>query len=162
MMKFAVGICLALVGTAYSQGLQEVSNYGTTKSGAKMFVYKPANLVPKPPLLVGVHYCSGNAQRYYNGSPYKALADQKGFLVVYPQASHNCWDVSSKESLVRDGGADPHSIAEMIKYAIKQYGADASKVYVIGESSGGMMTVRLTRGLPSGRVPAPEGDWETD
>jgi acetylxylan esterase len=144
-MRFTTGtVILTLTSTVCSQGLQEVANYGSTKSGAKMFVYKPTNLVQKPAILVGVHYCGGNAQKYYSGSPYKSLADQKGFLVVYPQASHNCWDVSSKASLVRDGGAESNSIAEMIKHATVQYNADASKVFVIGESSGGMMTVCLS------------------
>ena len=133
---------LSLLGNACAQ-LQQVQDFGPNTSGARMYVYEPRDLPAHPAIVVGVHYCTGTAQKYYNGSPYRALADQKKFVVIYPESPYSggCWDVSSRATLVRDGGANSNSIANMVKYAIAKYDADASRVFVIGESSGGMMTV---------------------
>ncbi|KAK4150795.1 Acetylxylan esterase A [Chaetomidium leptoderma] len=140
---------LGLLSAASAQ-LQQVQNFGPNSSGARMFVYAPSGLPANPAIVVGVHYCGGTAQGYYNGSPYKKLADQKKFVVIYPESpnSGGCWDVSSRATLKRDGGANSNSIANMVKYAIDKYKADASKVFVIGESSGGMMTNILAAAYP--------------
>ncbi|KAF2190293.1 carbohydrate esterase family 1 protein [Zopfia rhizophila CBS 207.26] len=154
MVRFYIlSILLGLTGVASAQaggGLQQVQDFGPNSSGARMFVYKPNNLPEKPAIVVGIHYCSGTAQKYYNGSPYKGLADQKRFIVIYPESPYSggCWDVSSKATLTRDGGANSNSIANMVKYTIKEFKADPSKVFVVGESSGGMMTNVLASTYP--------------
>lgn len=109
-----------------------------------MFTYIPSsNLAANPPIIVTIHYCGGTAQAYYNESPYARLADQYGFIVIYPSSPyrHTCWDVSSKESLTHNGGGDSNSIANMVTYALATYNGDASRVFVTGSSSGAMMTV---------------------
>src|SRR5690349_799635 len=58
---------------------QQVTNFGSNPSKAKMYIYTPTNLPPNPAIVVGVHYCTGTGPGYYNGSPYKRLADQKKF-----------------------------------------------------------------------------------
>lgn len=134
--------------------LQQVTNFGSNPSKAKMFIYTPTNLPPNPAIVVGVHYCTGTGQGYYNGSPYKRLADQKKFIVIYPESpnSGGCWDVSSRATLRRDGGADSNAIANMVRYSIDKYKADSKRVYVIGESSGGMMAV-CSHSAPSPSIP---------
>lgn len=89
------------------------------------------------------HECTASAQVYYSQSPYAQLAEQYGFIVIYPSSPHSgtCWDVSSKATLTHNGGGDSNSIANMVTWAISQYKADASKVFVTGTSSGAMMTV---------------------
>ncbi len=124
-------------------GLQQVSNFGANPSNTKMYIYVPAQVSEKPAIIVAIHYCTGSAQAYYNGSPYARLADQKGFIVIYPESPYSgtCWDVSSKAALTHDGTGDSNSIANMVAYTIQQYGADPEKVFVTGSSSGAMMTV---------------------
>ncbi|KAK0660436.1 Acetylxylan esterase A [Cercophora samala] len=134
-----------------AQQLQQITNFGPAiPSKAKMFIYAPADLPPNPAILVGVHYCTGTAQGYYNGSPYKRLADEKKFVVVYPESpnSGGCWDVSSRATLKRNGGADSNAIANMARWAVKRYKADKRRVFVIGESSGGMMASILAAAYP--------------
>ena len=46
-------------------------------------------------------------------------------------------------SLTHDGGGDTQAIAEMVKYTISTYHANADRVYATGDSSGGMMTEAL-------------------
>lgn len=122
---------------------QVVDSFGPNTSGTKMYIYVPAKLAPKPPIIVAIHYCTGTAQAYYSGTPYAQLAEQHGFLVVYPESPYagTCWDVSSRAVLTHGGGADSESIAGMVTYTLNRYGADASRVFVTGTSSGAMMTV---------------------
>lgn len=128
-----------------AQAITQVTNFGANTSGTKMYIYVPSKLAASPPIIVAIHYCTGTAQGYYNGSPYAQLADQKGFIVIYPESPYSgtCWDVSSKAALTHNGGGDSNSIANMVTYALKQYNGDATKVFVTGSSSGAMMTVCL-------------------
>ena len=48
-----------------------------------MYLYVPKNPVVEPPIVVAIHYCAGSARAYYEGSPYAALADEYGFIVIY-------------------------------------------------------------------------------
>jgi acetylxylan esterase len=128
-----------------SQALKQVTDFGANSSKTKMYIYVPSKLAASPPIVVAIHYCTGTANAYYSGSPYAQLADQKGFIVIYPESPYSgtCWDVSSKAALTHNGGGDSNSIANMVTYALSQYKGDASKVFVTGSSSGAMMTVGL-------------------
>lgn len=131
------------VGLARRATLTRVDDFGSNPSNTQMYIYVPANLATKPAIVVAIHYCTSTAQAYYTGSPYAQLADQHGFIVIYPQSPYSgtCWDVSSKSALSHNGGGDSNSIANMVTYTLSTYGADASRVFVTGSSSGAMMTV---------------------
>ncbi|KAK7995901.1 hypothetical protein PG991_015368 [Apiospora marii] len=122
--------------------LQQVSGFGSNPSGAKMFIYVPNNVASKPAVVVAIHHCQGTGTSYYQSTPYARLADQYGFIVIYPESPYSgtCWDVSSTATLTHNGGANSNSIANMVTYTLSKYGADASRVYVTGSSSGAMMT----------------------
>ncbi|TFL03102.1 Alpha/Beta hydrolase protein [Pterulicium gracile] len=130
--------------------LQQVSNFGKNPTGVQMFVYRPARLASPPPLIVAMHYCTGTAQAYFTGTNYANLADQKGFIVIYPDApdSGGCWDVHSDATLKHDAGGDSLAIAEMVRYAITTYGVDKTRVFATGTSSGAMMTNVLMGAYP--------------
>lgn len=109
-----------------------------------MYNYVPIKLAAKPAIIVAIHYCSGTALAYSQSNTYNQLAEQYGFIVIYPQSPYSgtCWDVSSASALTHNGGGDSNSIANMVTYIINTYGADPTRVYVTGSSSGAMMTVR--------------------
>ncbi|KAK5115727.1 hypothetical protein LTR62_000816 [Meristemomyces frigidus] len=139
---------LALMGLVAAAPLEaraaltQVTSFGSNPSGTKMYIYVPSKVVAKPPIIVAIHYCQGTAQAYYTGSPYAQLADQYGFIVIYPESPYSgtCWDVSSKAALTHNGGGDSNSIANMVTYTLSKYNGDASQVFVTGSSSGAMMT----------------------
>lgn len=135
----------ALASLSQAAQLEQVNDFGSNPSGVRMFIYVPDNLVPNPAVIVAVHYCTGTAQAYYQGSQYATLAEQHGFIVIYPESPYEggCWDVSSDASLQHEGGGDSQGIAQMVTYTLGEYGADASRVFVTGTSSGAMMTVRV-------------------
>ncbi|KAI0867588.1 putative acetyl xylan esterase [Hypoxylon argillaceum] len=141
---------LALSGLASAASLQQVTSFGANTSGTKMYTYVPDNLATNPAVIVAIHYCSGTAAAYYAGTPYAALADQYGFVVIYPESPYSgtCWDVSSSAALTHGGGADSSSIVNMVTYTLDKYNGDKSRVFVTGTSSGAMMTNVLAATYP--------------
>jgi len=137
----------ATAGAATSQKVeQSVWSVSGLPSYVNMYVYVPDKPAAKPPILVASHHCQGTAASTYNEtkSTFVSLADKNGFIIIFPEATgHNCWDVGSAKSLKHDGGGDTHAIAQMVRYTLTKYNADASRVYAFGGSSGAMMTQAL-------------------
>ncbi len=175
---------LLLSSTARAASLQPVNDWDATgvPSTVSMYIYVPDNLAANPPILVLAHYCGGTASAVFGqaqGGGIVAAADQYGFIMVVPQAANSdgsgrCWDVGSAQALSRDGGGDTEAIVRMVDYTLSQYDANAARVYVTGDSSGGMMTEALlalypdvfTAGAAFAGVPAgcwavsnPDGSW---
>jgi acetylxylan esterase len=144
-LALLVATMTSLPGTN-AASLQAVSNFGANPSGARMFIYVPDNVTARPAVVVAVHYCSGSAQAYFSGTPYRQLSDTHGFIVIYPESPYSggCWDVSSPATLRYEGGGSSNAIANMVRWTLERYSADADRVFVTGTSSGGMMTVTET------------------
>jgi acetylxylan esterase len=135
---------------APAASLTEVTNFGTNPSSLRMYVYRPDTAAARPAILVAVHYCTGSGPAFYSGTEFARLADQNGFIVVYPSAtrSGSCFDVSSPQALRHDGGSDPVGIVSMVRWVEQNMNGDPSRVYVTGASSGGMMTNVLLGDYP--------------
>lgn len=115
-------------------------------TNASFNLYVPSNLASKPALLVAIHYCTGSGPAFYQNTQYAKFAETHGFIVVYPGSPNagTCWDVSSAASLSNTEKGDSGSIVGMVKWTLKNYPAiDTTKVFLVGESSGAMMTVCL-------------------
>ncbi|KAJ7018385.1 carbohydrate esterase family 1 and carbohydrate-binding module family 1 protein [Mycena alexandri] len=130
--------------------LQQITNFGTNPTNVGMYVYKPTTVTANPAVIVAIHECTVTGPGYFTGSPYAQLADTYGFIVIYPSSpnSGTCWDVSSKATLTHNGGGDSNGIASMASYAIATYGANPSRIFVTGSSSGAMMTNVLCATYP--------------
>ena len=130
---------------ASAASLTQVTNFGADPGGAQMYVYVPDNRPANPAILLALHGCGGSGPGFYSGSEFASLADQYGFIVIYPSAEQQagfgkCWDTWSDAAKVRGGGSDPVALVSMITYVEQTYHGDANRVYVTGSSSGGMMT----------------------
>jgi acetylxylan esterase len=150
---------------------------GTEPDWVSMYAYVPDNVPANAPILVVVHFCSGNAVGVFNQAKdggIVAAADQYGFIMVLPQTTQNCWDVATTPSLTHDGGGDLGAIVHQVDYAVTTYGANRDRVYVTGTSSGAMVTQAISAaypdvfkggvafaGVPSGcwSVSNPDGQW---
>jgi poly(hydroxyalkanoate) depolymerase family esterase len=147
-----------LIGPARAATLQPVASWGATgvPSYISMFIYVPDRPAANPPILVVGHFCGGSASAVFGqaqGGGLVAAADRYGFIMVFPQTTNpatsaKCWDVGSKASLTHDGGGDTQAIAQMVKYEIDKRHADASRVYVMGASSGAMLTEAMLAVYP--------------
>ncbi|KAF8857801.1 alpha/beta-hydrolase [Acephala macrosclerotiorum] len=113
------------------------------------YIYIPS-VTPNLAVIVAMYYCTGTAQAYYSGTQYATLADQHGFIVIYPNAptSGGCWDAASTATLTHNAGGDSLGIASIVRYTISTYGADTSRVFMTGTSSGAMMTNVLAGAYP--------------
>ncbi|BAJ33150.1 MULTISPECIES: PHB depolymerase family esterase [Kitasatospora] len=142
VLALALGLNLQAAPRAGAASLTQVTNFGTNPTGLLMHLYVPASVRPDPPILLALHGCQGSGPYLYSSTDFGRLADQYGFLVVYPSTSPagSCWDVSSDQALTRGGGSDPVGLMSMVTYAEQHYGGNPNAVYVTGESSGGMMT----------------------
>ncbi|QDS75324.1 hypothetical protein FKW77_001789 [Venturia effusa] len=107
-----------------------------------MFYYAPPGLPPKSPLVVAIHYCLGSAAMYSSTANFMPAAKQYKFAVIYPQATHDnhCWAVNTEATLTRGGGGDADGIIKMMNYTIEKHKIDRDRMFVLGSSSGGMMT----------------------
>jgi acetylxylan esterase len=134
---------MRLAAPASAASLVQVTNFGTNPSNLQMHIYVPDRVAtPRPPILVAVHYCTGTGQVFFSGTEFARLADQFGFIVIYPTAtrSSRCFDVYTAQALRRDGGSDPVGIKSMIDWTVANRNGDPNRVYVTGASSGAMMT----------------------
>jgi acetylxylan esterase len=145
----AVGVAaLAAFGSiqgappAKAASLVQVTNFGNNPSDLQMYIYVPTSVRPNPPILLALHQCTGSGPEFYSSTAFASLADEYGFIVIYPSVTRSgaCWDVSSSQALTRNGGSDPVGLMSMITYAEQNYGGNPNEVYVTGASSGAMMT----------------------
>lgn len=144
-----LAVVLAATGTVACT-LQQVTGFGANPTNVGMYICVPANLPPNPAVILAMHYCSGTAQAYFSGTQYARLAEQHGFIVIYPNAptSGGCWDVHSTETLTHNAGGDSLGVANMVRYTISKYNVDTKKVFMTGTSSGAMMTNVLAGAYP--------------
>jgi poly(hydroxyalkanoate) depolymerase family esterase len=156
LLAAALGLLVAM--PAWAASLQQVSSWGASgvPTYIAMYIYVPDKVATNPPILVVAHYCGGDAAGVFGEAQsggIVAAADKYGFIMVYPQnhlpgTTRNCWDVGSTASLTHDGGGDTQAIAQMVKYTITTYKANADRVYATGTSSGAMMTEALLAVYP--------------
>lgn len=134
----------AFTPQASAATLTQVTNFGSNPGGMLMYIYVPNNRPAHPAVLLAMHQCGSSGPNFYSSTQFASLADQYGFIVIYPTAEQsagfgNCFDTWSAAAKVRGGGSDPVSLDSMITYAEQNYGGDPSRVYATGASSGGMM-----------------------
>jgi acetylxylan esterase len=133
---------LATTPAKAAGSLVQVTNFGNDPSNNLMYIYVPTNVRPDPPILMALHQCTGTGPGFYSSTAFASLANEYGFIVIYPDANRGgqCWDVSSSQALTRNGGSDPVGLMSMITYTEQHYGGNPNQVYITGASSGAMMT----------------------
>jgi poly(hydroxyalkanoate) depolymerase family esterase len=147
--SLSIGLLLAGPARAgtYSKVNQSDWQAGVTDlpSYVNMYDYVPSTVATKPPIVVYCHHCQGTASSSHSSNgTLESIADKNGFIIIYPEATgENCWDAGSKRSLKHGGGGDTGAIVQMVKYTLSKYSGDAGRVYVAGDSSGGIMTEAL-------------------
>jgi poly(hydroxyalkanoate) depolymerase family esterase len=143
MALVLAGVVLAPPASAAS--LVEVTNFGNNPGNLRMHLYVPDSVQPSPAIVVAMHGCGGSGPGFYQGSEFASLANQYGFVVIYPSASKkgNCFDVWSDASKRRGGGTDAESIVSMVTHVEQQNNGDPQRVFATGSSSGGMETNAL-------------------
>ncbi len=154
LASLSLGLSLAVPARAGTYGKVDQSDWQQGVTGlpsyVNMYAYIPTTVATKPPIAVYCHHCQGNAASSHAAmTSLESLADKNGFVIIYPEATgENCWDAGSARSLKHGGGGDTGAVVQMVKYALSKYSGDAGRVYVAGDSSGGIMTEALVGVYP--------------
>ena len=126
----------------------------TNASGTRVFkLFAPAGFDGQPlPLVVMLHGCTQNPDDFAAGTRMNALAQERGFFVLYPaQAArsnaHKCWNWFVPADQKR-GQGEPALLAGMTRHVMQTHAVDADRVYVAGLSAGGAMAAILAREYP--------------
>ncbi len=103
-------------------------------------------------MIVMLHGCTQSADDFAAGTQMNRLADEHGFLVVYPEQdrARQCIEVLE---LVRArnqwrGNGEPSLIAGIVREVAQRHSADPRRIFVAGLSAGAAMAVVLGETYP--------------
>jgi poly(hydroxyalkanoate) depolymerase family esterase len=104
------------------------------------------------PLVVMLHGCTISAEAMDATTQYAALAEARTFLVVYPVQSSSanaalCWNWFLTADQAR-GKGEPSLIDGIAQTVVDGWSVDLKRVYVIGASAGGAMSIIMGATYP--------------
>ncbi len=167
MKKWIVRLVLIVIGlplilTTLAGGAYLLANRtsGTlVSSGQKrsylLYVPKSYNPAVPSPLIISIHGYAEWPAHQMDISHWNVLADQYGFLVVYPSGTQFPlqWRTRGKTNSNADPMLDVIYISDLIDKLVGQYNIDSSRIYANGLSNGGGMSFKLAC-LLSNRIAA--------
>ena len=131
------------------EGAQFLNASFTCQAGSRSFrTYVPASAVNGVTgVVVMLHGCTQTPEDFAAGTGMNALAEQHGFVVVYPAQSRgdnaqSCWNWFSRGDQ-RRGKGEPAILAAMTKQVCNEYGVSRDQTFVAGLSAGAAMAVIL-------------------
>lgn len=141
---------LLLSAAAAAAPMGEVASKSGMVGGRERYFieYIPKTLKPNAPLLFVLHPSGGDgaSMRDYSNYEFDELADQNGFLVVYPDGFENTWNdcrggspFSSKALKIDDVGF----IRRLIDHEVETRKIDRKRVFAAGWSNGAQLAYRL-------------------
>jgi poly(hydroxyalkanoate) depolymerase family esterase len=123
--------------------LVSFDDFGTNPGALDCKLHVPRSAKPNPPLVVVLHGCTQTAEAYDAGSGWSKLADENGFVVLFPQQRRTnnaqlCFNWFEPEDMTR-GKGEAQSIRQMIHSVIERYQIDEQRIFITGLSAGGAM-----------------------
>jgi pimeloyl-ACP methyl ester carboxylesterase len=115
--------------------------------------YVPPNLPPRSALVIVLHGSdmNGDAMRQWTGYEFDRLADERNFVVLYPDGYKKHWNdcrkgptFPAKVENIDDVGL----IEALIARLQNENGIDPARVYLFGYSNGGHMGFRMAQERP--------------
>jgi len=115
-------------------------------------LYMPALAHDEPPLVVMLHGCTQSADDFAVGTRMNQLADEHGFLVVYPEQTaqanaSKCWNWFKPQDQSR-GAGEPSLIAGIVGEVAGRHGVAPRRIFVAGLSAGAAMAVVMGEAYP--------------
>jgi polyhydroxybutyrate depolymerase len=137
---------------ALSAGVAE----GTLEHGGRtrhFLYYVPAKVAERPALVVAFHGSLGDGAQARAGYGYAfdRLADEHGFVVVYPDGVERHWNDCRRRAPYAAhtlGIDDVGFVRALVDRFAAERGVDRARVYATGVSNGGQMAIRLALEAP--------------
>ncbi len=133
---------------------QSLTRQFRNQAGTRAYkIYVPTSRPSAPmPLIVMLHGCTQSPDDFAAGTQMNRLAEQHGFIVVYPEQAPNangskCWNWFKAQDQVRDSG-EPSLIAGITREVAANHPVDPRRIYVAGLSAGAAMAVILGETYP--------------
>lgn len=142
---FSLCFLLLAPGTAFA----DLKSHAIAIDGKQRsyHLYTPARLQPSPPLLVVLHGGGGKGRQImrYTRLRFNQLAENEGFLVVYPDAAGGTWDFG--EGTVSEALRTRHNDLKFLTTMIRRISTDAGvnrrRIFATGISRGGQASYFL-------------------
>jgi polyhydroxybutyrate depolymerase len=115
--------------------------------------YIPKNVRKNPKLVIALHGTGMNStkMRQWTGYELEIMADQYGFIVIYPDGYKGNWNDCRKNSpfpASKENINDVGFMETLISQFTSAHEIDTEKVFVFGFSNGGQMAFRLAMERP--------------
>jgi poly(hydroxyalkanoate) depolymerase family esterase len=149
-----LGIAVALLAAAAAllpgaaqaaTGTLKSADYSGPEGNQHYELYVPSTYQAGTPvpLVVALHGCTETADQFRQLSRWDALAEAKGFMVLFPEQdphsnSFKCWNFF-QDGHIHRGAGEPARIAAVTASIEHNYAVDPHRVYAAGLSAGGAM-----------------------
>lgn len=109
-------------------------------------LHVPPERAEHPALLVVLHGGGGRAAQMERYTRFSRLADEQGFIVVYPEGYEKGWNdgrAGEFNAATRENIDDVGFIREVVEHTARHYQVDRRRIFATGISNGGFMSSRL-------------------
>lgn len=143
------------VAATLRAGTMETGRFRNASGTRTYRLYRPSTppaAETRPPLVVMLHGCAQDAERFAATTHLHTEAEAYGCWVLYPEQSvganrHRCWNWFDPAHQQR-GAGEPALLAGLVRKLIRIHRLDAGRVFVAGLSAGGALAVVLGRTYP--------------
>ncbi len=123
--------------------LKKLDRFGSNPGALTAWHHVPKQLPPAPALVVVLHGCTQTAAGYDIGSGWSALAEDYGFVVLFPEQTRQnnanlCFNWFNAAD-TRRGHGEVMSIRQMVATMVAEHNIDERRIYMTGLSAGGAM-----------------------
>jgi poly(hydroxyalkanoate) depolymerase family esterase len=123
--------------------LRRLDRFGSNPGALTAWHHVPKQVPAAPALVVVLHGCTQTAAGYDAGSGWSALAEDYGFVVLFPEQvrqnnANLCFNWFNVADTRRDQG-EAMSIRQMIATMVTDHHVDERRIYITGLSAGGAM-----------------------